>query len=123
MYPSVKSAPGPQPRPNPRYEKSASRFDYSVVETFIRRLTPMCPLIFPKLSLVPCIALLLIAGGARLAFTQDDKPAPPQATPAASAVPSPTAGRSDEQRRPEQAPGEDESRPRDPMSPATFNGL
>src|SRR4029079_16015802 len=55
---------------------------------------------------------------APLAHGQDDKPAPPQSTPtpAASPSPSPTAG------RPE-GPGEDENRPRDPMSPATFGGL
>ncbi|HEU5239208.1 MAG TPA: hypothetical protein VFU37_18910, partial [Pyrinomonadaceae bacterium] len=83
----------------------------------------MWPCIFPKHSLVPCIALLLIASAATIAFAQDDKPAPPQATPVRSAVPSPAAGRSDEQRRPEQAAGEDENRPRDPMSSVTFNGL
>ncbi|HEU5236256.1 MAG TPA: hypothetical protein VFU37_03895, partial [Pyrinomonadaceae bacterium] len=38
-------------------------------------------------------------------------------------VSSPAAGRSDEQRRPDQPAGEDENRPRDPMSSATFNGL
>ena len=84
----------------------------------------MCPSIFLKHSLVPCIALLLIAGAATVALAQDDKPAaPPQATPAPSVLPSPASGRSDEQRKPDQPAGEDENRPRDPMSFATFNGL
>jgi photosystem II stability/assembly factor-like uncharacterized protein len=65
-----------------------------------------------------CITFCLIVLAAPLAYAQDDKPAPPQSTPtpAASPSPSPTAG------RPE-GPGEDENRPRDPMSPATFGGL
>ena len=78
---------------------------------------PMCPCTFRYRSLVLCIAFWLIAFAAPLAYTQDDKPAPPQATPAASPLPSPTAT------RPEPGPGEDENRPRDPMSTPTFNGL
>jgi photosystem II stability/assembly factor-like uncharacterized protein len=78
----------------------------------------MCPSTGRYRSFVPCIAFCLIAFAAPLAYAQDDKPAPPQATPASSPSPSPAAG---EQRRPEQ--GEDENRPRDPMASATYNGL
>jgi photosystem II stability/assembly factor-like uncharacterized protein len=69
-------------------------------------------------SLILCITFCLIAFASPFAYAQDDKPAPPQATPtsAASPSPSPTAA------RPEGA-GEDENRPRDPMSSATFGGL
>jgi len=77
---------------------------------------PMCPSTVQYRPLVLSIAFCLIALAAQAAYAQDDKPAPPQATPAASPSPSPTA-------RPEQGPGEDENRPRDPMSTATFNGL
>jgi photosystem II stability/assembly factor-like uncharacterized protein len=76
----------------------------------------MCPSTVQYRPLVLSIAFCLIALAAQAAYAQDDKPAPPQATPAASPSPSPTA-------RPEQGPGEDENRPRDPMSTATFNGL
>ncbi|HSQ23505.1 MAG TPA: hypothetical protein VLN44_03825 [Pyrinomonadaceae bacterium] len=83
---------------------------------------PMCPCNVRYGLLVPCIAFWLIAFAAPLAYAQDDKPAPPQATPAASPASSPGTG---EQRRPDQGPaqGEDENRPREPMSTATFNGL
>src|SRR5436190_1302103 len=83
---------------------------------------PMCPCTFRYRSLVLCTAFYLMAVAVPHAYAQDDKPAPPQATPAASPIPSPTAG---EPRRPEPGPaqGEDENRQRDPMSSATFNGL
>ena len=76
----------------------------------------MCPSMFGKRSLIGFIAFCLIALVAPVVFAQDDKPAPPQATPSPS--PSPEATR-----RPDQPPGEDENRPRDPMSTGTFNGL
>ncbi|MGZ8842676.1 MAG: WD40/YVTN/BNR-like repeat-containing protein, partial [Pyrinomonadaceae bacterium] len=76
----------------------------------------MCPCTFRKRSLIGFIAFCLIALSTPIVFAQDDKPAPPQATPSPS--PSPEASR-----RPDQPPGEDENRPRDPMSTGTFNGL
>jgi len=78
----------------------------------------MCPSTIRYRSLMLCITFCLIVLAAPFAYAQDDKPAPPQSTPtpAASPSPSPTAG------RPE-GPGEEENRPRDPMSSATFGGL
>ena len=78
---------------------------------------PMCPSTVRFRSLVLCTTFCLIALAAPFAYSQEDRPAPPQATPAASPSPSPTAARS------EQGPGEDENRPRDPMSTPTFSGL
>ncbi len=77
---------------------------------------PMCPSTVRYRPLVFCIALCLIGLATPLAYAQDDKPTPPQATPTPGPSPSPSA-------RPEQGPGEDENRPRDPMSTPTFNGL
>ena len=83
---------------------------------------PMCPCNVRYRSLVLCLTFCLVAFAGSVAAAQDDKPAAPQATPVASPTASPGGG---EQRRAEQGPaqGEDENRPRDPMSPATFNGL
>src|SRR5262249_23445508 len=84
-----------------------------------RRLMPMCPLIFRHLPLVAVIALYLIAFAAPFVFAQEDK-ARAQATPAVSPLPEAKP----EPTKPVPAPAaEEENRPRDPMSPATFNGL
>jgi len=79
---------------------------------------PMCPSAVRYRSLILCTTFCLIALAAPFVYAQDDKPTPPQATPTPAASPSssPTAA------RPE-GPGEDENRPRDPMSSATFSGL
>src|SRR5215475_2660123 len=86
----------------------------------MRRPSRMCPCIFPNRLLAAVFALFLIAFTAPLVFAQEDKPTP-QPSPRASG--SPEAARTDQQRRPEQGAGEDENRPRDPMSTPTFNGL
>src|SRR5215831_4493719 len=54
------------------------------------------------------------------AFAQPESRQQPQATPTPAAQPSPA---SETTRRPDQGAAEDENRPRDPMSPPTFNGL
>ena len=66
--------------------------------------------------LIAGIALCLIALTTPIVFAQVDRPAQPQATPSPSPSPEPSRGT-------DQPQGEDESRPRDPMSTATFNGL
>src|SRR5438105_3277449 len=47
----------------------------------------------------------------------------PESRSTSTPRPSPEAAKPDEAKRPEQPQGEDENRPRDPMSSATFNGL
>src|SRR5262245_15471568 len=81
---------------------------------------PMCPLIFRHRPLVAVITLYLIAFAAPFVFAQEDKPRP-QATPALS--PLPEAKPEPTKPVPAPAAAEEENRPRDPMSPATFNGL
>jgi photosystem II stability/assembly factor-like uncharacterized protein len=76
----------------------------------------MCPCTFRHRTFFAVVAFCLIALASPLVFGQEDRPTPPQATPSPS--PSPEASR-----RPDQAQGEDESRPRDPMATPTFNGL
>jgi photosystem II stability/assembly factor-like uncharacterized protein len=49
--------------------------------------------------------------------------AQPESRPTPPATPSPQVAKPDEPKRPEQTQAEDENRPRDPMSSATFNGL
>src|SRR2546429_963324 len=66
-----------------------------------------------------CVCLILSALPL-IVIAQDDDKAQPQATPAQR--PSPEAAKPDAAKRPEQA-SEDESKPRDPMSTPTFNGL
>ncbi|MGZ5481260.1 MAG: VPS10 domain-containing protein [Pyrinomonadaceae bacterium] len=66
--------------------------------------------------LIAAIALCLIALTTPIVFAQGDRPTQPQATPSPSPSPEPTRGT-------DQPQGEDESRPRDPMSTGTFNGL
>src|SRR5438046_352759 len=67
-----------------------------------------------------CVCLILSALPL-IVIAQDDDKAQPQATPAQR--PSPEAAKPDAAKRPEQAASEDESKPRDPMSTPTFNGL
>ena len=77
----------------------------------------MRPRLFPFRQGPALIAFLLICLCASLASAQEDKP---QTQP--TATPTPAVSLSPQQRR-EQGPGEEESRPRDPMSTPTFNGL
>src|SRR5262245_47633869 len=83
----------------------------------------MCPCICRNRSLVAFIILSLLALAAPVVWAQEDKPAAPPATPAQTPGPSPAGRQSDETRRPEGGPGEEEGRTRDPMSSPTFNGL
>jgi photosystem II stability/assembly factor-like uncharacterized protein len=71
------------------------------------------------------ILLALVLVLAPSVFAQGDQAAQkPKAEGAATQQPSPEPAKPDPTRRPEQQPGaEDESRPRDPMSTPTFNGL
>src|SRR5687768_2143740 len=67
--------------------------------------------------LIAAIALGLIALTAPTVFAQERGPSPvPPATPSPSPSPEPSRG-------PDQPAGEDDGRPRDPLSTATFNGL
>src|SRR5947208_1475265 len=67
-----------------------------------------------------CVCLILSALPL-IVIAQDDDKAQPQTTPAQR--PSPEAAKPDAAKRSEQAASEDESKPRDPMSTPTFNGL
>src|SRR2546421_1385664 len=67
-----------------------------------------------------CVCLILSALPL-IVIAQDDDKAQPRVTPAQR--PSPEAAKPDGAKRPEQAASEDESKPRDPMSTPTFNGL
>src|SRR2546425_2076961 len=79
----------------------------------------MCPCNLRNhlLTKLVSVCLLLLAAPV-IICAQEDRP---QATGTPSPQPSPTA--SNETRRPEQGPAEDESRQRDPMSSPTFSGL
>ncbi|HEX6186737.1 MAG TPA: hypothetical protein VFZ40_01545 [Pyrinomonadaceae bacterium] len=77
----------------------------------------MRPATFCNRSLILAVALCLIALTAPTVFAQERGPSPvPPVTPSPSPSPEPSRGT-------DQPQGEDEGRPRDPMSSATFNGL
>src|SRR5215831_6546013 len=69
--------------------------------------------------LLKLFAAVLVIALPSLALAQPESR--PQATP--TAAPTPQASPASEPARPPQAAGEDEARPRDPMSSPTFNGL
>src|SRR5687767_10218629 len=78
----------------------------------------MRPCTFRNRSLIAAIAFCLFALTTPIVFAQEARPTPtqPQATPSPSPSPEPSRGT-------DQPQGEDEGRPRDPMSTGTFNGL
>ena len=79
-----------------------------------------------SLNAVIALAPLSVFGqrDKKSAKAEAEKPAPEEtARQQPSPVPSPVPVKQDESKRPEQAASEEESKPRDPMSTPTFNGL
>src|SRR5260370_3712275 len=79
---------------------------------------------FLALSLTALIVLVpLTAFGQRDKKSTKTEAEKPASEETARQQPSPVPVKQDESKRPEQAPSEDEGKPRDPMSTPTFNGL